>query len=278
MKKIIAAFDGLKFSESTQQYAFDIARDNEALLVGVFLDDFTYHSYKLTDMVGEEGVSAEKVKFLIGKDADTRKESVLKFEESCDQAQIQHIIHHDRSIALQELIKETIYCDLLIIGAEETLTHHKEELPTRFIRDMLADVQCPVLIVPAVHKSIDNVVLLYDGDPSSVYAAKMLSYILPQLKSCPTEIVSVKEERDETTFPHEQLIREFTTCHFPDAKFNLMEGMPEEAIINHFINKENTLLVMGAYRRSMVSRWFKPSMADILIKKTKLPLFIAHYK
>lgn len=278
MKKIIAAFDGLKFSESTQQYAFDIACNNEALLVGVFLDDFTYHSYKLTDMVGDEGVSAEKVKFLIGKDANTRKESVAKFEESCERAQIKHIIHHDRSIALQELIKETIYCDLLIIGAEETLTHHKEELPTRFIRDVMADVQCPVLIVPAVHKSIDNLLLLYDGDPSSVYAAKMLSYMLPQLKTLPTEIVSVKEEQDETTFPHERLIREFIMCHFPDAKFNLMAGMPEDAIIEHLTVRENTLVVLGAYRRSMVSRWFKPSMADILIKKTQLPLFIAHYK
>lgn len=278
MKKIIAAFDGLKFSESTRQYAFDIARNTEALLVGVFLDDFTYHSYKLTDMVGEEGVSAEKVKFLIGKDADTRKESVARFEESCEREEINHIVHHDRSIALQELIKETIYCDLLIIGAEETLTQHKEELPTRFIRDVLEDVQCPVMIVPAVHKRIDQLILLYDGDPSSVYAAKMLSYMLPQLKSLPTEIVSVREEKDESTYPHEQLIREFIMCHYPDAKLNLMAGMPGDAIIEHLATRENSLVVMGAYRRSIVSRWFKPGMADLLIKKMRLPLFIAHYK
>lgn len=278
MKKIIAAFDGLKFSDSTLQYAIDISLNSEALLVGVFLDDFSYHSYKLTDMVGEQGVSAEKVKLLKEKDAETRKQSVLHFIDSCKRAEIKHIIHHDKSIALQELIKETIYSDLLIIGAEETLTHYEEELPTRFIRDLLTDVLCPVLLVPAAYKKIEKIILLYDGEPSSVYAAKMLSYMLPQFKNLPAEIVSVKEEKDETSFPHQQLIHEFIMCHYPNAKYNLLEGIPEDEIIEHLEKRQNTLVALGAYRRSMVSRWFKPSMADVLIKGSQLPLFIAHYK
>jgi hypothetical protein len=47
------------------------------MLVGVFLDDFTYHSYKLYDMVGSEGASVEKLTKLMEKDAETRKQSVL---------------------------------------------------------------------------------------------------------------------------------------------------------------------------------------------------------
>lgn len=278
MKKITAAFDGLKFSASTLQYAMDIACNSESLLVGVFLDDFTYHSYKLTDMVGEEGVSAVKVKSLIEKDTETRKKAVMTFEDACTRAQIKHVVHHDKSIALQELIKETVYSDLLIIGASETLTHHDEELPTQFIRDLLAEVQCPVLIVPTAYQKIERVVILYDGDPSSVYAAKMLSYMLPELKSLPTEIVSVKVEQTQSTFPQEYLINEFISCHFPEAKFNLLEGMPEREIIEYLEDSQNTLVVLGSYRRSMVSRWFKPSMADLIIRKTRLPLFNAHYK
>ena len=278
MKKITAAFDGLKFSESTLQYATDIACNSESLLVGVFLDDFTYHSYKLTDLVGDEGVSAAKVKLLIEKDTETRKKAVMTFEDTCTRAQIKHIVHHDKSIALQELIKETVYSDLLIIGAKETLTHHDEELPTQFIKDLLAEVQCPVIIVPNAYQKIESLVILYDGDPSSVYAAKMLSYMLPGLKSLPTEIVSVKLEQTQSSFPQEHLINEFISCHYPEAKLNLLNGIPEREIIEYLENKENTLVVLGSYRRSVVSRWFKPSMADLIIKKTKLPLFSAHYK
>jgi nucleotide-binding universal stress UspA family protein len=277
MKKIIAAFDGLKFSASTQQHALDLAA-NDSLLVGVFLDDFTHHSFKLTDMVGNEGVSAEKIKQLIEKDARTRKESVLAFEDGCRQAGINYIVHHDKSIALQELVRETIYSDLLIIGAHESLTHMKEELPTTFIKDLLADVQCPVLLVPSAYSNIESVVILYDGDPSSVYAAKMMSYVLPELKPLPVEILSVKPEHAQDNFSHDNLITEYIQCHFPDAKISLVSGIPEREIVENLANRQNTLVVLGAYRRSMVSRWFKPSMADALIKRTKLPLFTAHYK
>jgi hypothetical protein len=44
MKKIIAALDGLKFSGSTRDYAIQLARQNNAHLVGVFLDDHTSFS------------------------------------------------------------------------------------------------------------------------------------------------------------------------------------------------------------------------------------------
>jgi hypothetical protein len=41
MKKIISAFDGLKFSNSTMQHAIHIAKQSNAHLVAAFLDDFT---------------------------------------------------------------------------------------------------------------------------------------------------------------------------------------------------------------------------------------------
>jgi nucleotide-binding universal stress UspA family protein len=37
------------------------------------------------------------------------------------------------------------------------------------------------------------------------------------------------------------------------------------------------LIVLGAYRRSRVSRWLKPSLADGLMKQLGYPLFIAHH-
>ncbi|MFM9911662.1 MAG: hypothetical protein ACKVOW_20240 [Chitinophagaceae bacterium] len=38
------------------------------------------------------------------------------------------------------------------------------------------------------------------------------------------------------------------------------------------------LVVLGAYIRGTASRWFKECMADIFIKESKLPSFIAHNK
>ena len=278
MKKFIAAFDGLKYSKSTEHYATQLACNDDRILTGVFLEDFTYHSYKLFDMVGSQGVSPEKVHQLMEQDASKRQESVKLFAQACDSAKVRTLIHQDKSIAIQELLKETIYGDLLIIGAHETLSHIEETLPTRFIKDLLIDIQCPVLAVPADYKPIEKVVLLYDGDPSSVYAAKMFSYLLPDLKDLPIEVVSVHQQEEDRVLPDAQLIHEFIQSHFPNATFTFLTGDPENEIITHLENQQNALVVLGAYRRSTVSRWFKPSMADFLMKDISMPLFIAHYR
>jgi len=36
--------------------------------------------------------------------------------------------------------------------------------------------------------------------------------------------------------------------------------------------------VLGAYERGALSRWLRPSMADILMQEVDRPLFIAHIK
>lgn len=280
MKKIIAAFDGLKYSASTRDYAIQLAKQNDSHLVGVFLDDLTYHSYKVYDLIRDDEKRAEeKQKLLERNDQGRRSAAVSDFETACRKAGVQYSIHHDRGIAIHELLHESIYADLLVIDYTETLTHYPQKVPTRFIRDLLADVQCPVLLVPHRYKQIAGVTLLYNAEPSSVFAIKMFSYILGSLKQYPVEVLSVKPLKDSLHLQENRLIREFMKRHFPKSGYKVMKGMPELEIVYYLEKqKEQSLVVLGAYRRGTVSRWFRESMADILMKDLKLPLFIAHNK
>jgi hypothetical protein len=279
MKKIIAALDGLKFSENTKVYAIEIAKQINAHLVGVFLDDFTYTSYKIYDLITKEGVSEREVRQYSEKDKNTRDNAVSDFENACQKAGISYSIHHDKNIAFRELLHESIYADLLIIDSKETLTHYEEKMPTRFIRDILADVQCPVLLVPQKYAPAEKISLLYDGEPSSVHAIKMFSYMFPLSKDQPVEVISVKGFYDDLHVPDNRLMKEFMKRHYPNACFTVLKGHPETEIVHHLKKeKQNTLLVLGAYRRGAVSRWFRQSMADVMMKELNFPLFIAHNK
>jgi len=278
MKKFIAAFDGLKFSESTSNYAIFLAKQTRAHLVGVFLDDFTYHSYKVYDLISEDSDNAQaKQRRLEEMDIEMRSESVEKFEAACRQAGIEYSIHHDRNIAIHELLHESIYADLVIIDSHETLTYHTEKNPTRFIRDLLSNVQCPVLVVPRQFKPVEKLVLLFDGEPSSVHAIKMFSYTLRSLKQIPAEVVSVKPEKQSLHVPDNKLMKEFMKRHFPEAAFTVLIGVAEDEILDHLHTQtQNCLVVLGAYLRGSISRWFRESMADTLMRDLKVPLFIAH--
>ncbi len=279
MKKIIAAFDGLKYSASTRDYAIGMAKLSNAHLVGVFLDDPTYTSYKIYELVDEEGVSESRMKKLDQADKHTRHAAAEDFEQTCQDCGLQHTIHHDKMIAIRELKHESVYADLLVIAANETLTHYPEKVPTRFIRDLLGDAHCPVLIVPEHYKPVEKIVLLYDGEPSSVHAIKMFSYLLPQLKKLDTEVISINPPSSTLHMPDNKLMKEMMKRHFPDAKYTVIQGWPEFDIIRRVKELHpHSLVVLGAYKRSTVSRWFRESMADILMKEVKLPLFIAHSK
>src|SRR5690242_4329798 len=121
MKKFIAAFDGYKFSESTMDYAIYLAGQVNAHIVGVFLDDAVYHTYGYKEIVTYEGSSLEKsVQQWNEEDRMHRDESVRLFEEVCRREGIMFSIHRDRNVALQELLHESIYADLLIINSKES--------------------------------------------------------------------------------------------------------------------------------------------------------------
>lgn len=280
MKKYLAVFDGYKFSKSTLNYAIQLARLNDAHLVGVFLDEFIYGTYDWSKIYRTYENPEKIIQKLDLKDKAKRDYAVKVFQQACDKAKIRYNVHRDKKIALQELKHESMFADLIIINKQETFTRYKEKIPTRFIKNLLTDVQCPVLIVPNRFIAVDKIILLYDGKPSSLYAIKMFSYLLGNMKQLPVEIVSVNDYYPPNyRLPDNKLMREFSKRHFQNAKITVLDGGAEEQIIAHLRNhKENELVVLGAYRRTDLSRFFKESMADSLMKELDIPLFIAHNK
>lgn len=280
MKKIIAAFDGLQFSQATLDYTIFIAQHSSSHIVGIFLDDLMHHSYSFAELITEEGgVSDKKMTELNDRDKETRDESVEIFEKACRKAGLNYSVHRDKNVALQELLHESIYADLLIVNNAETFTRFEEGRPSAFVRDLLSEVECAVLLVPDNYHPVDSLILLFDGGPSSVYAVKMFSYLLPGLKNLNTEVLSVKSENQSLHLPDNKLMKEFMKRHFPRAEYAVFKGDAEQQLVSYLQKrKDHFLVVLGAYRRSRVSRWFKRSMADSLIQYLNHPLFIAHNK
>ncbi|MFN8246964.1 MAG: universal stress protein [Ferruginibacter sp.] len=278
MKKILSVFDGYKLSKSTIDYAISFSRALNAHLVGVFLDETIYHSYPVAKVLKSGPRSSEILKQLDEKDKRKRDEAASRFQQACNKAGIPFSVHRDKNIALRDLKHESMFADLVIINKHETFTRFREEPPTRFIKDLLGDVQCPVLVVPAQFLEIDKILLLYDGRPSSLFAIRQYSYLFGGLTDYPVEVLTVKDHyMPNLHVPDNKLMREFIKRHFPKATFTVIKGDPEEEILQYLEgHRENELVVLGAYRRSEVSRWFKSSMADKLMQDTDTPLFIAH--
>src|SRR5688572_1824194 len=120
MKKFIAAFDSLRYSDSTEQYAIQLAKKCKAHLVGVFLDDFMRHTYGVAEVVKYEGSFDKHVEELNKEDERRRNQTVDHFKDHCEKAGIQFSIHRDKNVAIQELLHESVFADLLLINESET--------------------------------------------------------------------------------------------------------------------------------------------------------------
>ncbi|WP_109700640.1 universal stress protein [Chitinophaga deserti] len=273
MKKIIVALDGLKLSQSSVQTAVALTAREKAHLVGVFLDDFTHNSFSIATAMETNDLEAR-----MDKDKQIRDNAVKEFESACQAAGINFTVRRDKSFALPDLLRESIYADLLIISAEETFTRFTEAPPSRFVRDLLSEVQCPVLIAPLQWQPLEKTVMLYDGAPSSVYAIKMFTSILPETNKLPATVITVRGD-ENSHVPENQLMKEFMKRHHPSAEYAVLQGEAEHAILEHLLKSDSrTMVVLGAYQRTTVSRWFKASMADLLMKSIPCALFIAHNK
>ncbi|SDD02255.1 universal stress protein [Niabella drilacis] len=277
MKKYIVAFDGLKYSESVRDYAIHLAKQNNAHLTGVFLDDFMHHSYKITQLLKQGGDFEARRKKYDQKDEKTRNLAVADFESACQQASLNYSLHRDKCVAIQELLHESIFADLLFLDSTETFTAYAEKAPSLFIRDLLGNVHCPVVLVPHSFQPISKLLLLYDGAPSSVHAIKMLSYTLDALKELPVTILTVNAADQSSHLPDNKLFKQFLKRHFSKVQYIVRKGAPGTEITNYLKQAKNgALITLGAYSRGAISRWFKTSMADMLMKEMKYPLFIAH--
>ena len=278
MKNFLAVFDIYRMSVSTMKYAIQVTKSSGGHLVGVMLDETVFYGHDRPEEIAQNKEVEKAIKELNKEEAKKREEATEEFTKKCKEAGISFSVHKNGNMNLRELKNESMYADMIIINQHETFTSLNEKPPTHFLKDLLGDVQCPVLAVPRVYKPVENFVLLYDGAPAALYAIKMFSYVMGNPRNLPIKVFTVKEKKKAGFFmPDNKKIREFTKGHFPKATFAVASGNAEQEISSYLGSlPKNQMVVLGAYQRSEISRWFKISMADILMRELEIPLFIAH--
>jgi hypothetical protein len=273
MKKISLAFDGTHFSEGAFEFARQMNELSPVLLTGVFLPQIDYSnlwSYSAAAIgssvipLQEDEVAAEVEK------------NINRFETLCRQHGIEYRVHKDfYEFALPGLKKETRFSDLLILGSESFYDNPGIHDADNYLKDALHGAECPVLVVPEQFDFPEKNILAYDGSESSVYAIKQFAYLFPELANNNTVLIYVHTGPD-LTFPDEALIEELCGRHFPNLTLFKLDIDPNKYFALWCREKNDAILVSGAYGRSFISQIFKKSFVADVIPAHRMPVFIAH--
>ena len=73
-----------------------------------------------------------------------------------------------------------------------------------------------------------------------------------------------------------ELLKEYSNAHFDAGNITKLNFHADKSFSKWLQDKKNTLLVAGSFSRSGTSMLFKPSFVDQIIKKSAIPVFIAH--
>jgi hypothetical protein len=277
MEKIILALDAAQVNNNMLDFACYIARLTHSRLTGIFLENLLLEDvsviHELAGVAG--GRQAAPVKEAEEK-AKRIMEQVHFFKEACSNRGVNCEVRIERNMPSNVIITESRFADLVILDAATSFEKQLEGVPTRFVKEVLASAECPVLVAPAGFEGIDEIILAYDGSASSVFAIKQFNYLFPQFSD--KRIIAVQvNDRSDIPVAQKERIGEWLKVHYSGIGYHVIEGKPDEELFKYLLGRKRSLVVMGAFGRSMLSALLKCSTAELIMKVVNLPIFITHH-
>ncbi|NLR60349.1 universal stress protein [Chitinophaga polysaccharea] len=269
MEKILLVMCGGIPTKSALDFACYLSDMTRSRLTGFFYETAIYEMEPELEVTGSSNgkqISYHPIEL---------KSYISGFEQTCENRGIPVSVRYLEGNIGESIIAESRFADLIIADAAVSVNSKTQESPSPLLQHLLANAQCPIMIAPSSFTPIQEVVYCYDGSPSAVFAMKQLTYLLPELGEAKASVVQINDE--DIPGEEKKHMLNWLSRHFETSDIVTLKGKSEQALFDFLLKKQHALVVMGAYGRNMVSRLFRHSHADLLIRTLAYPLFITHY-
>lgn len=271
MKRVMVIFNGLHISNYMVPAALKLAKSTHSFLHAIFLSQDTHqleHSYFFpNDLTLTENKLTGKS--IAEEDKEMIANNIRYFEDECRLMDVPCQVDTVYNYSLNELIAYSDYFDLILVDAKVHLYEY-------LLSDLLSDAHCPVLLTTSEMEALNRIIFAYDGSPSSMYAIKMFTYLFPEWNDKPTDLIHIAS-KENSALPNETSIASWLASHYAHLKTQVIRGNVQAAFLEYIKPRsKETLLVMGAFGRSAVSRMFHKSLSQAVINQTNATIFITH--
>ena len=286
MKKILLCSDGSAFSENIYRYGAWFAANLKAEAVDVLC---------VTDTRSQQAISTGNLSGSIGIDAsENLLDRLVELEH--EKAKINHQraklilqaaaqnlraegverinLLHETGFLVDCLEKFEDDCDLIVLGkrgeAAEFASGHLGANLERIVRSS----HKPCLVTSRQFKSIERVLIAYDGSPSS---QKMLQFIADSALFAGLElhIVTVaKNATEQSAIARLKSAKQLAQQAGFEAICAVLEGHSEKAISNYVDERDISMLLMGAYGHSRIRHLVIGSTTAQMLRSSHIPVLL----
>jgi hypothetical protein len=202
-------------------------------------------------------------------------ENEKTFYDACMSRGVTVQVIRNRQATLEQLVTESRFADLIILDPEISLGPSEEVVLSREVEEFIHQAECPVIVAPYNFYGIDEIIFAYDGSKSSVFAIKRFLELFPELSHLKATALQIAEGTP-IRFRENSRVVQLIAAQFPQVQFKQLTGKASDQLFSYLIDKNQTLLVLGAYGRGFSSMMFRPSIARLIVKTLNLPVFISH--
>jgi nucleotide-binding universal stress UspA family protein len=275
MEKILYVTDAVRMNMQCLDFACFLCNLTHSRLTGAFLENLEYEtrSKGALQEVGPgrplPGKTVREIKEAYAED------TIQRFKDACEVREVRCNVHHDRGVPILEVLRESRYADLIIIDAGTSFTEAREGVPTGFVKDVLKQSECPVVLAPESFDGIDEIIFAYDNSRSAAFAIKQFIQLFPQLHDRKALILSIIEPGKSMIDKYK--LKEWLKDHYDNLEFVIIEDRrPRARLLAYLLEKPHAFIVMGAYGRSLLSNFLSSSHAEPVAGTLAQPVFIAH--
>jgi hypothetical protein len=267
MKRILFITNGETPNIKCLDFACFLAEMNSASLTGVLVDNSELEVVASGNGNGKH-VPATRM---------SMNQTATIFKEHCIKKAIPFSIFKVNGDPEHEIINESRFSDIVVMDPAVS-AYAGEEAPSALLKEIIANVECPVIVSPDNFEKIEEIIFCYDGSESAIYAMKKFTYLIPQLKDLKVCLLEVNHSSKEGFSEGHKKMTDWLVANY-DTIMNIeLKGDVRKELLTYLSAQKNKIVVMGAYGRSQLSQFFKRSTADVLIREVDLPFFITHYK
>lgn len=276
-KSILLVIDGNHYSDSVVDYGIHLARISNSIVEGVFMRDLRNTQYIYPILFDQPFVDATVYTELMDIERASITRSIQRFKDRCTKEKITYKVHFDEQKPVENIIARSAYADLIIIDGGTDISDIFPDTPSSSLRELLIDTMCPILVVPQESHPIEDIILTSDGSYSSIHAIKMFSYLFPEWRRLKTTVLSIEHASGQNHLSHDPDIADMIRRRFDNVSYHIEYGKASHQLKAYISDHgSSTLVVMGAYGRNAVSRLWRQSLANGLIREAQVPVFISH--
>lgn len=274
LRRVTVALGGSEYMDAAMAQACEIALRNGAELVGLTVLDLTLVDPVQAAPIGGSAAAQD----LRDQRTATMREgiaaAIARFTEVCERVGLPFRVVEAEGDAQESLVEALKLSDLGIVGIRHAFDYGTVAHDDDFLAGVARASRRPIIAMTAPARVARRILVAYDGSGVAADALRSLA-VLNAFDPSVVRVVSCIEDEDAEALEGGLAeARAYLELHGFTVETALLEGDPDEAILEHATAFKADLVVIGAVGRRGLSKLLAGDTASSLLAKSELPLYL----